>query len=158
MSDILALLAFVTVCGAAAAPGILFRPGSWYRNLAKPAWCPPDWLFGPVWAVLYVSIAVSGWLVWRQADAADTGPALAIYAVQLVLNAAWSAVFFGLRRPDLAFVEIIVFLASIVLTIIAFHPVSAAAAILLVPYAVWVAFASILNFSLWRLNPRRRSS
>jgi len=157
LGSFLSLLVFVSVCAAAAAPGVVFRPGNWYRDLAKPSWRPPDWLFGPVWLVLYVSIAVSGWLVWRQAGFDGAALALAVYAVQLVLNGLWSAVFFGLRRPDLALIEIICLWLAIVVTIGAFHPVDPTAAYLLIPYACWVGFAVILNYRIWRLNPARAS-
>jgi len=154
----LILLVFLLACAAAAAPGLVFRPGEWYRRLAKPAWRPPDRLFGPVWLLLYLSIAVSGWLVWRRAGLAGAGAAaLGVYALQLVLNGLWSAIFFGLHRPDLAFAEIVVLWLSIVATIVLFHPLDAAAAYLLTPYAAWAAFAAVLNFRVWRLNPERAS-
>lgn len=149
---ILALLVFMLACTAAATPGLVFRPGSWYRDLAKPSWRPPDWLFGPVWLLLYLSIAVSGWLVWQRAGIDGAALALTVYALQLVLNGLWSAVFFGLRRPGLAFLEILCLWLSILATIIAFHPVDKTAAYLLVPYALWVTFAAVLNFRVWRLN------
>ena len=158
MEDVPALLVFVLACAAAATPGIVFRPGAWYRALAKPSWCPPDRLFGPVWLVLYLSLAVSGWLVWRRAGLDGAAPALAIYVTQLALNGLWSTMFFGLRRPDLAFAEIVVLWLSVLATIAAFHPIDAAAAWILVPYAAWVSFAVMLNFSVWRLNPGRASS
>ena len=155
---ILSLVIFLLACAAAATPGLVFRPGEWYRRLAKPRWRPPDWLFGPVWLVLYLSIAVSGWLVWRQAGFAGAGAlALAVYASQLVLNGLWSTIFFGLHRPDLAFVEIVVLWLSILATIVLFHPIDETAAYLLVPYAAWVAFAAVLNYRVWRLNPVRAS-
>lgn len=158
MDAFLSLLVFVSACAAAAAPGMVFRPGNWYRDLAKPSWRPPDWLFGPVWLVLYLSIAVSGWLVWRRAGFDGAALALAVYAVQLVLNGLWSAVFFGLRRPGLALMEIICLWLAIVVTIGAFHPVHSTAAYLLIPYACWVGFAVILNHRIWRLNPVHASS
>jgi len=156
--EIPSLLVFVLACAAAATPGIVFRPGAWYRALAKPSWCPPDWLFGPVWLVLYISLAVSGWLIWRRAGLDGAAPALSIYTVQLVLNSLWSTVFFGLRRPDLAFAEIVVLWSSVLATIAAFFPIDATAAYILIPYAAWVSFAVLLNFSVWRLNPGRASS
>jgi tryptophan-rich sensory protein len=150
--SLLSLSVFVTACAAAATPGLVFRPGNWYRELAKPPWRPPDWLFGPVWLVLYLSIAVSGWLVWRRAGFDGAAGALTIFAVQLVLNGLWSAVFFGLRRPDWAFVEIVCLWLAVLVTIGAFHPVHPTAAYLLIPYACWVGFAVVLNYRIWRLN------
>jgi tryptophan-rich sensory protein len=152
-SDALGLFAFAAACFATASTGALFRPGKWYANMRKPWWRPPNWLFGPVWFVLYIMIAVSGWLVWRKAGLAGAAAPLAIYVVQLLLNAGWSALFFGMRRPDLAFAEIIALWLSIAATIVAFESVDHFAALLLVPYFVWVSFASVLNFALWRLNP-----
>jgi translocator protein len=149
---ILGLLGFLAACFAVSTTGAVFRPGEWYERLAKPRWRPPNWVFAPAWAVLYLCIAVSGWLVWREAGVAGAAVPLAIYAVQLALNAAWSAIFFGLRRPDLAFAEIVALWLSIAATIGAFRPVHAGAAWLLVPYLCWVTFAAALNFTVWRLN------
>jgi benzodiazapine receptor len=136
----------------AAGPGIFIRPGSWYRTIAKPAWRPPDWLFGPVWLVLYLTIAVAGWLVWRDHGLTGAAAALAIYVVQLVLNALWSVVFFGVHRIGWAAAELAVLWLSILAAIVAFHPLSPTAAYLLVPYLVWVTFALTLNLAIWRLN------
>ena len=158
LDAVLSLLAFLIACAAAATPGIAFRPGAWYRGLAKPSWCPPDWLFGPVWLVLYVSVAIAGWLVWQRAGPGGAAPALAVYAVQLVLNGLWSTLFFGLRRPDLAFAEIVCLWLSVLATIALFHPIDETAAWILVPYAAWVSFAVLLNLSIWRLNPARAAS
>jgi benzodiazapine receptor len=152
MDAIVSAFVFVLACAAAAAPGFVFRPGNWYRELAKPSWRPPDWIFGPVWLVLYISIAVSGWLVWRQAGLQGAGLALTVYAIQLVLNGLWPACFFGLHRPDLAFIEIVCLWLSIVATMVVFHTVDEMAAYILIPYLAWVAFAVMLNFRIWRLN------
>lgn len=154
MQAILSATIFVLAAAAAAAPGIFFRPGEWYRGLAKPSWCPPDWLFAPVWSVLYLSIACAGWLVWREAGGGGA-QALAVYGVHLLLNALWSPIFFGLRRPGAAFAEIVCLWIGIVATIAAFHPIDATAAWLLVPYLLWVSFAVGLNFRIWRLNAAR---
>jgi benzodiazapine receptor len=134
ISEMLVLMGFVGACFLAAATGAAFPPGDWYERLAKPPWRPPNWLFGPAWAVLYMTIAVSGWLVWRTAGLPGAVLPIAIYLVQLVLNAAWTPIFFGLHRPDLAFIEIVALWLSIVATMAAFHPVNAAAAWPLLPY------------------------
>lgn len=143
------LLVFFVIVFAVAAFGALFTPGEWYQTLSKPAWNPPNWIFGPVWTVLYVMIAVSGWLVWQQ-----DGNALAVrlYALQLVLNAAWSWLFFGMHAIGLALIDVILLLLVIVAAIVVFWPLSRIAAGLLVPYAAWVAFATLLNAAIWRLN------
>ncbi len=153
-SDALALAGFFVACLAAAMTGALFRPGLWYEGLAKPSWRPPNWLFPPAWSVLYATIAVSGWLVWRQEGLAGAAFPFAVYGAQLLLNAAWSALFFGLRRPDLAFGEVILLWLSILATILVFRPLNGLAAALLLPYLGWVGFAGMLNFAIWRLNRR----
>jgi tryptophan-rich sensory protein len=152
ISSIIVLIGFVGACFLAAATGAAFRPGEWYERLAKPSWRPPNWVFAPAWTVLYLTIAVSGWLVWRTSGFASAALPLAIYLVQLVLNAAWTPIFFGLRRPDLAFIEVVMLWLSIVATIATFYSVNVAAAWLLLPYLAWVTFAAALNFTVWRLN------
>ncbi len=146
------LVAFLVATFAAAAIGSLFPPGEWYAGLSKPGWTPPNWLFGPVWTVLYAMIAVAGWLVWKEAGFAGARVALTVFAVQLVLNASWSWVFFGLRRPDLALIVIVTLELSIIAMIVLFRAVSPLAGALLVPYALWVAFATALNGAIWQLN------
>jgi translocator protein len=118
--SLLPLLGFIAACFVAALGGAVFRPAEWYEHLAKPSWRPPNRLFAPVWTVLYFTIAVSGWLVWRKMGFAGAVLPLSVYAVQLVLNAAWSPIFFGLRRPDLGFLDIVLIWLSIVTTISAF--------------------------------------
>ena len=152
-SSLIALLGFIGACFLAGLGGTFFRPGDWYERLAKPAWRPPNRLFAPVWTILYFTIAVSGWLVWREAGFAGAALPLAVYGLQLVLNAAWTPIFFGLHRPNLAFLDIVLVWLSIVATMLLFYPINAAAALLLLPYLVWVTFAAALNFDIWRLNP-----
>jgi tryptophan-rich sensory protein len=150
MRSALALLVFVALAGAAGAIGAQFAPGAWYAGLERPPLAPPNAVFGPVWTVLYVAIAVAGWLVWK-ARPASAAP-LGLWAVQLALNAAWSWIFFGLQRPGLALVEILALLAVVGVTTAVFFRVRRAAGWLLVPYAGWVAFASYLNAGFWYLN------
>jgi tryptophan-rich sensory protein len=152
-ADWLALLGFIAACFAAAATGAFFRPGEWYERLNKPAWRPPNRVFAPVWTALYVMIALSGWLVWREAGLAGAALPLSVYALQLILNAVWTPLFFGLHRPDLGFVDIVLVWLSIVTTIALFMPIHAGAALLLLPYLAWVTLATALNYSIWRLNP-----
>ena len=151
----LSLFPFVLACLAAAAIGAGVTRRSvktWYPNLHRPAWTPPDWIFGPVWSTLYFMMALSAWLVWRDVPWTIARPALVLFFAQLILNALWSIVFFGLRRPGPAFAEILILLTLIVATMTAFLPMSFLAAWLLLPYAVWVAFASYLNFRIWQMN------
>lgn len=156
ITSIVVFLGFVAACFLAATTGAVFRPGEWYEQLAKPSWRPPNWLFPPAWAVLYFFIALAGWLAWRAAGFSGAALPLTLYFLQLGLNAAWSPIFFGMRRPDLAFVEIVLLWAAIVATMIAFYPIDKMAAWLLLPYLAWVTFAAALNFSVWRLNQDRQ--
>lgn len=147
---VLALAAVLAVAGVA---GFLtgLSVGEWYPRLRRPSWAPPNSVFGPVWTALYLSMAVSAWLAWRKLPFHGGRP-LALFAVQLLLNGAWSGIFFGLRRPDLAFAEIALLWVAVAATAWSFRRVSRAAAILLVPYLLWVGFAAALNFAIWRLN------
>jgi benzodiazapine receptor len=124
----------------------------WYATLAKPAWNPPNWLFGPVWTTLYILIGVSAWRVWRRGGFARDRAALALFTIQWVLNFAWSGFFFGLHAPGLAFAEIVLLLALVGATAARFARHDGLAAALLAPYLGWVGFAAALNFALWRLN------
>jgi benzodiazapine receptor len=124
----------------------------WYPTLAKPAFNPPDWLFGPVWTLLYVVMAVAAWRVWRQAGWRAARGALLLYFVQLGANLAWSALFFGLRRPDLALVDCLLLLGLVLVTALAFRRHDRSAALLMVPYLLWVGFACVLNGSIVALN------
>jgi translocator protein len=154
LPDIIGLGAFIAACVAAAASGALFPPGPWYETLRKPSWRPPNWLFGPAWTLLFLMIAVSGWLVWRAAGITGAAMPLVVYAIHLGVNAAWSWLFFGRRRMDLALADVILLWLLIALMIALFAPISSTAAWLLVPYLAWVSFAAFLNFTMLRLNPR----
>jgi translocator protein len=151
--SLLVLLGFVVVCFLAALTGAVFRPGGWYERLAKPSWRPPNRLFAPVWTILYFSIAVSGWLVWREAGFGTAALPLTIYGLQLFFNAVWTPLFFGLHRVDLGFLDIVLLWLSIVTTIALFYPIHLGATLILLPYLAWVTFAVALNFAIWRLNP-----
>ncbi len=152
LTSIAVLLGFVAACFLAAMTGTLFRPGAWYERLRKPSWRPPNWLFAPVWTALYLTMACSGWLIWRTAGFSGAAVPLALFAVQLLLNGLWTPVFFGLHQLDLGFVVILALWLAIAATIIAFAPVNLVAGLLLVPYLAWVSFAAALNFAIWRLN------
>ncbi len=150
-----ALAACLAVGFAAAALGSVATAssvGGWYRSLVKPPWTPPDWVFGPVWTLLNAAMGVAAWLVWRS-TATVRKRALALFAVQLGLNVAWSRLFFALRRIDLALVEMAALWVAIALILMAFAGASSAAAWLLAPYLAWVSFAAVLNAVLLRLNP-----
>ncbi len=146
------LAAFLAVTFAVALVGGAVTAGSvrdWYPAIAKPTWSPPAWLFGPAWTLLYALMAVAAWLVWRRAG---WGGALAWFAVQLALNAAWSPLFFGLHRIDLALADIALLWLAIIGTTMAFWKVTPLAGWLFLPYLAWVSFATALNFAIWRLN------
>ncbi|GIX08528.1 TspO/MBR family protein [Elioraea sp.] len=143
---------FLLACFAAATTGAVFRPGPWYDRLDKPSWTPPDWAFPVAWTLLYIAIGVAPWLVWRTAGFAGAALPLTVWAVQLALNAAWSWLFFGLRRMDLAFAEVVALWLSIALMIALFLPISVTAGLLMVPYLVWVSFAAVLNLAVWQRN------
>jgi translocator protein len=148
-TNILSLLVFVVLVAAAAFTAAQFEPGPWYESIAKPPWTPPGWLFGPVWTILYIAIAISGWLAWREAEGRSS-PALVLWIVQLLLNATWSWLFFGLHAPALALAGIVTLLLVIVGFIIVVR--SRLAAGLFIPYAIWVTFAGLLNLEIVRLN------
>jgi translocator protein len=142
---------FLLLSAAAAIFGAQFEPGAWHAALAKPDWHPPNALFGPVWTVLYVLIAIAGWRAWFT-DGPRRQVLLALWAAQLLLNAAWSWLFFGLRLPWLAFADIVLLLAAIVGFIAVGWKPQRIGALLFLPYAAWVAFAAALNASLAVMN------
>lgn len=153
--DRLGLVGFLVLCGVISAIGGWVTASSvdtWFRTLAKPAFNPPDWVFAPVWTILYILIAISGWRVWRQCRIDETAPALIVYAIQLVLNLAWSVLFFGMQRLDLAAMEIVLLLAMIALNLVMFLRIDKPAGLLLLPYLAWVAFATFLTVRIWQLN------
>ena len=124
----------------------------WYQTLEKPSWNPPDWIFGPVWTVLYFLMAIAAWSVWRRTGWPSARSPLAWFAVQLALNVAWSIIFFGFRNPGAAFAEILVLWLAIAATTVSFGSRSAWAMWLMIPYLAWTTFAVLLNAALWRLN------
>jgi len=148
----LGLVGWLAVSFAAAWVGSRFMPGAWYNALAKPSWNPPNFVFAPVWTALYVLMAVAAWLVWRRAGFTGARAALTLFIVQLALNALWSYLFFGAHRPDLAFMEILVLWALILVTAVLFWREVQLAGLLMLPYLAWVGFASFLNFTLWQMN------
>ena len=148
----LGLAIFLIITFGIAALGARVQPGDWYAQLAKPAWTPPGWLFGPVWTLLYAAMAVAAWMVWKERGLKAGMIPLSAYAVQLLLNGLWSWLFFGRRLIGWAVVDIFCLLVAILVTLLLFRQVRPAAGWLLTPYLLWVGFASILNFQIWRLN------
>ncbi|OGM93990.1 hypothetical protein A2524_01710 [Candidatus Wolfebacteria bacterium RIFOXYD12_FULL_48_21] len=177
LKPLIQLTIAIAIAELAGIIGSFFTVGAidtWYAGIVKPAWNPPAWVFGPVWVVLYAMMGVAVWLVWRKMDSrriARSGEilkqvqddnasgndklikaALWVFGVQLGLNALWSTIFFGLHSPGWAFVEIVLLWAAIVGTIGVFWRISKPAALLLVPYILWVSFAGYLNYTIWDLN------
>ena len=150
---LLATLAVAQLGRIASAPEI----GGWYAGLAKPSFNPPDGAFAPVWITLYVLMAVAAWLVWRVRARRGARHALTLYGLQLALNALWPWLFFAWRRGALAFAEVVLLLGVVGATVFAFARVRRRAAALLVPYLLWLAFASVLTLAVWRMNPGRLS-
>lgn len=147
-----ALIVCLLAAFAAAGFGGRFAPGDWYRGLEKPSFNPPGAVFGPVWTVLYLIMAVAAWLVWRGRERAKVRWALCAWGGQLILNGLWSWLFFGRHEIGLALAEIVLLWIAILVTTILFWRVSRTAAVLLLPYLAWVSFATVLNAAFWRLN------
>jgi translocator protein len=145
-------LCIVICLGAGWFGSLLTRPAlmTWYEGLSKPDWTPPNWLFAPVWTTLYVAMGVAAWLVWRRSSL--TAAPMQLFLLQLLLNVAWSAVFFRFRSPGWAFLEIVALWCAILFTAIAFGRAAPVAGWLMIPYLVWVSYAAALNFAIWRLN------
>jgi translocator protein len=148
----LGLATWVAVAFSAAWFGSLFTDSGWYQQLQQPAWAPPGWLFAPVWTLLYLLMGIAAWLVWKSHGWEGARTALTLFLVQLVFNALWSWIFFGLREPGLALAEIAVLWILIVATLLEFWRKQPLAGALLLPYLAWVSFAAALNSSLWMLN------
>ena len=153
MAQLAALLGWLLAAFAAGALGAVasIDAVSFYAQLGKPSWAPPSWVFGPVWTTLYVMMGVAAWLVWRSRDAKRS--ALILFGVQLAANALWSWLFFAWHQGLWAAVEVLVLLALIAATVLVFWRISRLAGLLLVPYLLWVGFASALTWAIWQLNP-----
>ncbi|MFW6450615.1 MAG: TspO/MBR family protein [Nanoarchaeota archaeon] len=152
MNKILKLIISIIIPFIASAVGGVFTASSvstWYVTLVKPSFNPPSWIFGPVWTILYFFMGISFYLVWTRR--LET-PALMAFVTQLFLNVLWSIIFFGLKAPFYAFIEIIFLWLAILITIIYFYRINKLSAYLLIPYILWVSFAAILNFSIFVLN------
>ena len=153
--SLLGLGTWIGICFGAAFIGSLFTNPSiptWYAGLVKPSWTPPNWVFGPVWSALYLTMALAAWLVWRRRGLAAASIPITLFMVQLALNTAWSILFFGLTMPGVALGEIVILWFAILATMIAFWRSTPIAGYLLLPYLVWVTFATGLNFAIWRMN------
>ena len=147
------LVAFCLVIGALGAAVVATSVDTWYADLAKPSFTPPDRLFGPVWTVLYVLMAIAAWRVWRSADRDTRRGPLTLFALQLAVTLGWTVVFFGLQKIGAAVATIVVLDVGVVVTTLAFRSIDRWAGLLMVPYLAWSVFATVLNIAIWRLNP-----
>jgi benzodiazapine receptor len=154
--ELIKLIISIVICNSVGIIGSFSTASAiptWYNSLEKPTFNPPNWVFGPVWTTLYTLMGISAYLVYRQGiHNSQVKTALIIFGIQLFLNAIWSPIFFGLRALFAGFVVIVILWIAILLTIFAFYKISTIAAVLLIPYLLWVSFATILNYSLWVLN------
>lgn len=156
LSKTVGLIFWIGICylvawlSAQVSPGI--APADWYNSLNKPSWNPPSWVFGPVWTTLYTLMGIAAWLVWKKCGFKHAKAALSAFLVQVFLNGLWSQLFFGMHLPGWAFLEIFFLLAAILLTTFLFSKKVKAAAWLMAPYILWVAFAVVLNGTIWWIN------
>lgn len=151
-TDWIKLIISIIICQLAGGIGAIFTAesvGTWFLTLNKPSFNPPAWVFAPVWTTLYLLMGIALFLIWKNKN---TGFAVTVFIIQLILNSLWSFLFFGFRNIQYAFIEIILLWLTILLCIILFYKISKTAALLLVPYIIWVSFASALNYELMRLN------
>lgn len=154
--QILALLVWLAICFIASGVGAAasIRAASFYAELIQPSWAPPAAVFGPVWTILYVLMAVAAWLVWREGGFRANRPALNLFLVQLAVNGLWSWLFFAWHLGTFALANIAVLWLLIVVTVVSFWRVRPVAGAIMIPYLLWVSFAFALNFSVWQLNPK----
>lgn len=158
--EVKSIVRLIVACGVSLSAGLVGSLAvggggfaAWYSTIQKPSFTPPNWVFGPAWTMLYILMGVAAFLVWQRGLGSRAGRiALACFLVQLVINALWTPVFFGLHRVGLALVVIVLLWVAIAVTMYYFAQVSRAAAVLLAPYLVWVSFATVLNASIWWLN------
>jgi translocator protein len=150
--DFVVFLVFLGSCMGAAATGAMFSPGDWYDDLAKPRWTPPDWVFPAAWTTLYLLIALAATRV--AALPGDNGLALAFWSLQIVMNALWSPVFFGLKRIRAGMLVLVFLWLSVAATLWSFAALDPIAGAMIAPYLLWVTIAGALNLAVWRLNPR----
>lgn len=155
MNNRLKLILSIIGCNLIGVSGALItNPNTeWFRNLVKPSFQPPNWLFGPAWTILYTLMGIAFYLIWKDGFlTSERRQARTLFIIQLLINTSWSFVYFGMQNIESAFIVIAVLLISIIATIRAFGKVQKNAAYLLVPYLLWVSFATVLNYSLWKLN------
>lgn len=154
--DFVALAGFLGIClGVAGAGALMTFPSltPWYANLNKPQWNPPNTIFGPVWTTLFILMALAAWLIWYERERKNIGTAMVWFFVQLLLNCAWSGLFFAFHSPGAALLDVILLWSSILICIGCYWRINRMAACLMIPYLLWVTFAFFLNLTIWKLNP-----
>jgi len=149
---ILGLVGWILLCSLAGIFGAQFEPGTWYQLLNKPAWTPPNWIFPVVWPILYILMGISVWMIWKMKETSLWQTEFTWFFVQLILNALWSWIFFGMHMIGTGLAEILLLWVSILFTTLLFWKRNHTAGILLMPYLAWVSYASALNFAIWHLN------
>lgn len=156
MNRVLKFIISILVCQLAGGIGAIFTTpqiGGWYSNLTKPSFNPPNWIFGPVWTLLFILMGIALFLVWDKAgDNKEKIKAFYAFFIQLALNILWSVLFFGLQSPGASFIEIIILWMAILVSLVYFYRISKIAGLLLLPYLLWVSFAGFLNYTIWKLN------
>jgi benzodiazapine receptor len=152
LGSLVILLALSAAVAGVSGVTTIQNVGTWYAVLAKPPFNPPNWLFGPVWTLLYIAMAIAAWRVWGLRGRSNVAGAIGLYAAQMTLNFGWSLIFFGMHRIGAALIDILGLLGLLIATTIVFWRRDAIAGALMAPYLVWVSFAAILNFAIWRLN------
>lgn len=148
----LTLLLWIIICSLAGILGAQFEPGTWYELLQKPSWTPPDWVFPVVWPILYVLMGISAWILWQKERISVYDRAFRWFFAQLILNALWSWIFFGMNLIAIGLVEILLLWVTLLFTILHFWNRNRSAGLLLIPYLLWVSYASALNFAIWQMN------
>ena len=148
----LSVIVWILISFLPAIVGGFFKPGNWYLEIIKPEWTPPGWIFGPVWFFLYFCMGIAAFLIWESKKNKQIKLPIIVFILQLLLNALWSWIFFGLHNLGLSVFEIIVLWVMIGATIILFYRVNKIAGLILIPYLLWVSFATILNYNIWILN------
>lgn len=151
LKSALSLVVFLALVALVSVTGSKFLPGPWYEALTKPEWTPPNWLFAPAWAILYVMIAIAGWRVYERQG---FGPALAVWAVGLLLNGLWSVLMFGQHQIGLAAVDIVLLWTTVVAFIALNWRTNRIASLLFIPYLAWITYATALNIAVYVLNPQ----
>ena len=154
--QILGLIVWVNLCFTVSAIGAFasLQPKAFYAELVQPSWAPPGWLFGPVWSTLFLMMSIAAWSVWRSGGFTQNRISLSLFLIQLAFNGLWSWLFFAWQQGALAFFDILLLWSLILSTILAFWRVSRISALFLVPYLLWVSFASVLSYTMWQLNPQ----